>query len=51
MRKEVLYMLITFLMCVIGFTMLFIAEPSIFWIFFACISLVLFIKSTDDKNL
>jgi uncharacterized membrane protein YbaN (DUF454 family) len=47
MRKEVLYMLITFLMCVIGFIMLFLVGPTVGWIVFTVVSLIIFVKSTE----
>ena len=50
MRKEALCMLITFIMTVFGFAMLFLVGLTIGWIVFTMISLILFVKSYDHYS-
>ena len=40
-------MLITFIMTMFGFIMLFLVGPTVGWIVFTMISLILFVKSYD----
>ena len=47
MRKETLCMLITFIMTMFGFIMLFLVGPTVGWIVFTVFSLVLFVKFTE----
>jgi len=40
-------MLITFIMTMFGFIMLFLVGPTVGWIVFTVVSLIIFVKSTE----